>query len=290
MVKRYAKIAFVLLVLPGLLSSLTGCETLRALLTLEQPEVRLQRAELTELSFEGAEVTAYLSISNPNPVDISLAGFSWEFFLEGNRFLGGDVSDPIQISANGTSPLTVPVSFGFRELIDTVRSVGEAKEVEYLLDLELRFDLPIIGALSIPVQADGTLPVVRPPGARLASLRLDSISLSGADLQLQLAVRNPNIFALSVDALDYGLAIAGVPWVIGSAPRNQMVGAESESVFTLPFTLQFRSVGRAVRDVLLGRGSLSYELDLLTVISTDLALIPPVELPYQLRGEVELRR
>ncbi len=288
--RRYTHHAVKLIVVVGLLAAFSGCETLRSLISVERPEVRVEGAELTALSFDGAEVTVELTIDNPNPIGISMSGFSYELLIEGNRFLDGDISEAIQIDAMDSSSLKVPVAFGFRDLVDTVQSLGDAEEAAYEVNLTLRFDLPVLGPISVPVQADGTFPVVRVPTVRLKAVHLDSLSLAGADMRLELAVRNPNTFDLSINSLSYEFAVEGKPWVSGTAPRRQSVAAKQESVLSLPFTLRFLSLGRTVRTILLGQNSLQYELDLATVVGTDLALIPSVDLPFSVSGTVPLRR
>ncbi len=290
MKRHYTQHAMKLIAVIGLLAALFGCETVKSLVSVERPEVRVEGAELTALSFDGAEVTVVLAIDNPNPIGISMSGFSYELLIEGNRFLDGDMAKAIQIDAMDSSSLEVPVAFGFRDLADTVQSLGAAEEAAYEVNLTLRFDLPVLGQISVPVHVDGTFPVVRVPTVRLKAVHLDSLSLSGADLRLELAVHNPNVFGLSINSLSYEFSVEGDPWVNGTAPRRQSIAPKQESVFSLPFTLRFLSLGRTVRTILMGQNSLQYELDLVSVIGTDLALIPSVDLPFSVSGTVPLRR
>ena len=274
----------------GALIALSGCETLRSVVSVERPQVRVEGAELTALSFDGAEVTVELAISNPNPIGISMSGFSYELLIEGNRFLDGDISEAIQIDPMDTSSLKVPVAFGFRELAETVQSFGDAEEAAYEVNLALRFDLPLLGPISVPVQAAGTFPVVRAPTVRLDTVHLDSLGLSGAEFRLELVVYNPNAFGLSIDSLSYEFSVDRDPWVSGTAPRRQSIAPKQESVLSLPFTLRLISLGRTVRDILTGQDTLQYELDIAATVGTDLALIPSVNLPFSVSGTVPLRR
>lgn len=290
MKRHYTQHAVKLIVAIGLLAALFGCATIKSLVSVERPQVRAEGAELTALSFDGAEVTVELIIDNPNPIGISMSGFSYELLIEGNQFLDGDISEAIQIDAMDSSSLKVPVAFGFRDLADTVRSLGDAEEAAYEVSLALRFDLPVLGQVSVPVRVDGTFPVVRVPTVRLEAVYLDSLSLSGADMRLELTMYNPNIFGLSIDSLSYEFSVEGNPWVSGTAPHRQAIAPKQESVLSLPFTLRFLSLGRTVRTTLLGQNSLQYELGLATAVGTDLALIPSVNLPFSVGGTVPLRR
>lgn len=231
-----------------------------------------------------------LAIDNPNAIGISMSGFSYELLIEGNRFLDGDFPEAIRIDPMAGSSLRVPVAFGFSDLLDTVQALGDAEEAAYEVNLELRFELPILGPISVPARADGTFPVVRIPTLRLSAVHLDSIGLSGAELRLEVAVRNPNAFGLSIDSLAYEFSVDQTSWVDGTSTRPQHIAAKQESTIFLPFTLRFLSLGRAVRDILLGQETLEYQFDVSAIIGTDLALIPTLDLPLSRSGSVALVR
>jgi LEA14-like dessication related protein len=150
--------------------------------------------------------------------------------------------------------------------------------------------VPILGELTVPARVEGTFPVVRVPRIRVASLKLESLTIAGADLNLAIAVDNPNSFGLTIDQFEYSLEIANQPWSTGQAPRRQTVPPGSSSVLTLPFTVRFASVGRSVRDVLRGQAPLQYSLAVQAGIVTDLAILPRLDLPLDLAGTVDLSR
>ena len=287
--KHHHRLVRIALLLAGL-AVLAGCETIRALLTFQEPEVRAVGARVSELSFGGAEITVDLEVENPNPVSVTLQGFSYELFIEGQRFLGGSMDEGVQIDANGRSDLSVPVAFGFVDLLSTVQSLGDAVEARYALLVEVQFELPIIGELTVPVATEGTFPVIRRPGIELRAAHLQSIGLSGAEMELEIQVSNPNATGLRIESLVYQFSVQGESWVDGETSRPQLVRPLQESTVTLPFTLRFLSVGRAARTILMGDDSLDYRLDLSAVIGTDIELVPAITLPLTLQGTVPLRR
>jgi LEA14-like dessication related protein len=290
MKQQQLRSAIKLIAAVGLTAALFGCETLRSLISVERPEVRVQGAELTALSFDGAQVTVDLAIDNPNPIGISMSGFSYELLIEGDQFLAGESDQAIQIEPNASSELAVPVAFGFRELADTVTSLGDKEEAAYEVNLELRFDLPVLGQVSVPVRVDGSFPVVRIPTLRLSAVHLESVGLTGAELRLEVTVLNPNIFGVSIETLSYDFSVDDTPWADGTTRGAQRIAAREESTILLPFTVRFLSLGRAVRDILLGQNSLEYQFSVDAVIGTDLPLIPRLELPISRSGTVPLRR
>jgi LEA14-like dessication related protein len=288
MKKRHLAVKTLLMI--AAVALLAGCETLRALLTVQTPDVRVTGVEITALSFDGVEVTAELDVSNPNPIGVTLTGFSYEFFVEGNRFVGGDFAEGIQIDPDASSTLRVPVAIEFGELLRTVQSLKDKSEAAYVIAIDPRFELPVIGEVSVPVAAEGTFPVVRLPDVQLTTVRLESLTLSGADLALELEVSNPNTFGVELGSLQYAFAVNGNPWVDGSSSGAQTIGAQRDSRVVIPFSVRFLSVGRAVYRLLTGDDTLDYTLELVAQVGTELALVPEVTLPFSLEGSVPLRR
>ncbi len=270
--------------------ALSGCETLRALLTVEQPDVRVVGAALTELSFEGAEITVDLELENPNGVGISLRGIAYELFIEGERFLSGDLGEAVEIGPETAATLSVPVGFEFQRLLATMGRIRDLNEANYSISFDIRFELPVLGETTIPIRTEGTFPVLRLPAVRLSALVLQSIGLSGAELELALTVSNPNAIAVRLESLAYELQVQGETWVEGRIPRPQSIAALSDSTIEVPFTLRFLSMGRTARTMLMGADAIDYRLGLTARVGTELGLVPEVALPLVLEGSVPLDR
>ena len=270
---------------------LTGCESLRRLgLTVERPTARLESVSLANLTFREAELDASILVDNPNAVGITLSGLSYRLEIEGSEFIAGDQPKGIAVAAFDESALSLPVRIGFENLFDTYESVRTKDEASYLLEVDLRFDLPILGRVTIPLRREGTMPVVRPPSVRVASLRLDSISIVGARLSLTMAVENPNGFALGLESLDYSFAVQERVWVDGTTRSAQRIPPNGSGELSTEFTLSFAALGRTVRDLLLGDDSIAYAFSANARIDPELELIPTVSFPFDREGEIELRR
>ena len=268
----------------------SGCETLRGLLAVQRPRVRLESLAVSRLGFEEIELTALLAVENPNPVGVSLAGFGYRLDLAGNRFVSGDQTEGVEIAAGGVSRLTVPVALGYREILQTVAAARDADELPYRLAFDLRFDVPGLGRISVPLEGEGMVPVLRLPTLRVDSLALTSLSLTGAELTLTLEIANPNGVAFSLDRLEYAFAVQERDWVDGVTTRAQRIAARSAGTVTLPFRLSFISIGQSARALLTGDQAISYRLAAAAVVKPDFDLVPPTELPFAVSGSIPLRR
>lgn len=119
--------------------------------------------------------------------------------------------------------------------------------------------------------------LVKEPGLSVRAVGLHSIGLTGATVQLDLEVSNPNRFSLDARAMDYTLSFVGadevgpdgagaVPesaWQVVATGRTEQ-GVVLEGGDTVPVSvevpLRYADVGRAVSS-LLQDGRLHYRFD-----------------------------
>lgn len=270
---------------------LLGCETLGRLgLQIERPDVTVESVAPTRLSFSDAEITTSLLVTNPNAAGIRLTGFSYVVDVEGVEFISGEQTEGLDIAAFGQTSVEFPVVIGFPALIDGVRAVRGRQEVEVVVSVELHFDLPVLGAVEVPVRQATTLPVVRPPRLRAADLVLDSITLSGARLELTVRFDNPNGFAVGLDSVAYAFSVRGQTWVAGQTQTPHVVPPGAAHDIAVPMTISFTALGRTVRDILLDDEPIAYELVARADLRPRIDLLPPVVLPFESEGRLELRR
>lgn len=277
-------------ILVAALAVLGGCASLGDLLVFERPTATLDAVRVTGLSFEGAELTADITIENPNAVGISLTELSYQFDVEGSRVLSGTTPDGLTIEAFGESRVSVPLAVTFNEIRDVVRIAAGQWELAYVLTTTLSFELPVLGEVTIPLEQEGTLPVVRLPRVEVAELRLESIGFSGAQLQLSLEVENPNRFPLGFERLQYNFAVQDQTWIDGGTERGTTIGELGSERLDLGFSLSFASLGRSLRDLLLGDDEIRYLFAGALTVDPGLPLLPRTTLPYELRGAIPLSR
>jgi LEA14-like dessication related protein len=269
---------------------LAGCASLKELVSIERPNATLTDVSLTSISFSQADLLAEITVENPNPVGIRMAGFAYTLEVEGSTLLSGDHSDRLEIESFGESIIELPVSVRFRDLFDISYAMVDKDEAGYRLGVTLRFDVPVLGAITVPLEREGRFPVIRLPDIRISSLRLKSISITGADLELDLGVSNRNAFGARISSLQYALEIHDQVWIDGRNDRGFDLPARGEGQLTIPFSLSFRAFGRTVRDLLLGDNDLDYSFEGAIVIQASLPLMHEAELPVSFSGTIPLSR
>ena len=271
-----------------------SCESLRdAVDVMRKPEVRIAGSELEALSFSGLTLRFDVEIKNPNPIGIGLSGFDYELQIEDNPFVSGQVQDKVTISARDRSIIPLPVELGFEEIAQTIGALAPGtgkEEAAYRLSSGFSFDLPVLGRIRIPVETEGSFPILRMPGLRVVGLRLNEISLSGARLVLDLELINRNSFKVFVESLEYRFQVDGQDWASGMRQERVRIPENDSAELTIPIDLDFGSLGRGVYQLILGGQRLQYVLEANVEVGTSLRGLKEASLPFELSGQLSVGR
>jgi LEA14-like dessication related protein len=256
----------------------------------QKPTVAFAGVRLDNLSFSAVDLLFDLKITNPNPVGATLAGFDYDFLLNGNSFLQGNQEQNVKIPAQGEQTLPVPVTLNFDNIYDTFKSLRDQDSTGYSLNCGLSFDLPILGPQRIPISKTGSVPLIKIPKIAIASLKLNKLNLSGADLKLQVKLTNPNALAFTLQAFDYRLEINGQPWLDSRQTQPLEIAAKKPSVLEIPFSVNFLQIGQSAYTLLSGKQDLSYRLKGGLHLTSSLPIFKETKLPFDTSGKVPLSR
>lgn len=270
---------------------LCSCSAFRGLLGgvgIERPQVDFTAGRLTTLSFDAADFLFDLRIRNPNPLGVKLAGFDYDFLIDGNSFLKGKQEREVEIEAKGESTVQLPLSLRFVDLYQTFKGLRDQDISTYQLNCGFSFDLPVLGVVNVPVSKEGNFPLLKLPKVDLDALKLKSLSLSGAELQLMVRLSNPNALSMMLERFQYHLEINGMRWISGDLKENIQVTSKSESHIEIPISLDLLQMGRSVYQILTGGESLRYQFGGELDLTTSIALLSNVSLPFDRSGSIKV--
>jgi LEA14-like dessication related protein len=270
--------------------SLSGCASFREAVEPVPPEVRVQSLRLTALDFTGVALEVDLQVVNPNPIGVTLAGYTYELLVEGNLLVSGEQLGGLEIPAKGESTVTIPMAFTFQELRESVAAVATQREVAYSVRSDVTVDIPILGYRTIPVQREGKVPIPRFPRPDVRGISVRSVGFSGAEMVATLDIENPNVFSIVLDEIQYRLVVNGTEWLSGRPPEAIEIAGEATTTISVPFTLRILDIGRSAFRVITEGGPVSYTLEYDSVLHTDHPLVPVTEVPLRQSGEVRLLR
>lgn len=286
--KNYLLLLFGGLIL--MLMQLFGCVALQQLANIQQPSVDVQNVRFTGMSFDALNLAFDLKITNPNPISANLAGFDYDFQIADASFLKGNQDKQMTLQANGESMLEIPLTLNFKDLYNTFQALKNQDSSAYKLVCGLSVNLPVLGPTRIPVSKSGNLPNLKLPDVSIGSLKLNKISLSGADLDLKLNVKNANTFSFLLNKLNYDFAVNGKTWVKGLSQNQIQVKEKGESTVSIPISLNFLEMGTAVYQMISGNQKLNYQLKGNVDLNSSLPLIGQVSLPLDRVGEINISK
>lgn len=266
------------------------CATLQQIANIQQPVVNIEKVRFTGMSFEALDLAFDLKITNPNPISATLAGFDYDFQIGDASFLRGNQEKQLTLQARGESLLEIPLTLNFKDLYNTFQTLKNQDSSDYKLICGLSFNLPVLGPTRIPVSKSGSLPNLKLPDISIGSLKLNKISLTSADLELKLNLKNANTFSLLLNQLDYDFAVNGKTWVKGLTQKQMEVKEKAASTISIPITLNFLEMGSAIYQMITGNQKLNYQLKGNVDLKSSLPLLGQVRLPLDHVGEISISR
>lgn len=232
-------------------ASLTGCAQLSRVLrsSAATPTATYQSTSLSNISLDDATVEATFAIRNPNAMGLKLEGLDWAFNFDGQQVFDGKFPTGLQLPANGTTLLKVPITVPFKALPSLFTTFSSKDEAPYSVKARASVKTPL-GTIALPLGWEGMLPVPKMPKVSLGTARVESLTLTGARVMVQFALENPNSFALPLEALGGQVKVAGQQVAALALPKGQPLTAGKTTAVHLPIDISFANVGFAVANAL----------------------------------------
>lgn len=271
-----------------ILFHLLSCSTIQQMAKVQKPNVSVDNVRFTGISFDDIDLAFDVKIDNPNQLSAKLAGFDYDLHINEASFLKGQQASELNIEAMGQSTLEVPLTLNFKDLYNTYQSLQNQDSSEYKIDLGLNFDLPVLGKTRIPVSKKGFVPLIKMPTVKVSALKVQKMGLTGADLDLQLQIDNPNAFNLLASNLKYDFSVNGQSWVKGTSPENIRVDEKGKSTMSIPISLDFFSLGQTALQLLSGSQSINYSFRGNVELNTSLPMLKQFKLPIDKSGQLDV--
>jgi LEA14-like dessication related protein len=286
--RPWALIAVIVLTL----STAGGCALLSQFLRgepLKEPTAQVTGARIEAISFSEIGMVFDLEVSNPNEIEVSLAGFDYDLQLNERPFLDGSNEEGFTLSSGGSTTVELPVTLAYRELFELLTSVPEDRETPYTLEVGFSFDVPGLGAVRVAADREGVVPVVELPSLSLGSLRMEAVGFSGASMLLTAIVENPNSFGGRLQELSFAFVVDNSAWTSGELSGGYELSPRSTTEVELPIYVDFLALGRSARRLLLGDTEFPYLLEGSAVIAPEWERLGSKEFGFELEGTARLR-
>lgn len=261
---------------------LAGCQTLAELVRtgLRAPEARVQDVELRDPQLDRITLLFTTELRNPNPISLSLAGLGYGLEVEGHRLARGNIDEKLQLKASDASTLRFPVEFALGATSAAILKLLRLEEAKYQLDAALRFAVPRLGNLEVPLRHNSTFPVPKAPRLSVEKVAFTSIGVGGLGMRIITSVLNPNRFALPIDNFRFAFALNGRTLLRNDPLQDLSLKAKQAREVALDLTCSLADVGITVAS-LAQAPNLRWELD--AELKSG-----PLKLPFDVSGKVKL--
>jgi len=246
----------------------TGCAEVDQFL----PKVKFNKLDVRAISFEQIETDFVFDVSNPNPIEIELASFSYALDLEAVQLFSGDNNEGFALANRGDTELLLPVDIVFADAWDTVSATRGEDNVDFGLNGHFGFNTPL-GEMKLPYDEGGQFPALRTPTFSFESLRLTNLTIWDADLVIDLGVVNEHESTLFFDNFDYGLDLGGKSVATGLVQTFDVAG-DTKGTVSLPINVDLLTAGVTLVDAIIGRGNLDVGLSAGVDVDTPFGIIP----------------
>lgn len=143
---------------------LAGCAAL-----VKEPVVTVKDLNVVSVDGGGAGMELRLNVSNGNPFDIRLLGYSYDLKVMELPLATGGAREEIRFASGAETDLRIPIRISYGEMLEIFKRKPDPNSIPYRLSAGLDLETPL-GRLTVPVQRTGTYAV---PGKYRPSSILD---------------------------------------------------------------------------------------------------------------------
>ncbi|MBS3820047.1 LEA type 2 family protein [bacterium] len=216
-------------------------------------QVSLLEKKIQDLHPGGLNLVFYVQISNSSSKDYYLSGYHFTFVVNETEYLrlNRKLDKGMKVEHQDETLISLPVKITYKHLFRTVEEVkGQTKASCYLRGgLHLSKHREKSGK-PFPMVFSAEFPILDEPEIEPISLRVNEMTFAGADIDIEIKLKNGNPFELLVDRISYHIEVGNVSLDKGRIRGNKNIKAAGEKDISLPLLVNFFEVGQKLKAVL----------------------------------------
>lgn len=254
-----------------LLLLLSSCSILEETLDVSKPKASISGVAIESLSTQDVTLLVAVEVTNPNSFDLKTAGFDLGLFVNDQRI--AIVAQPdasLSLPAKGSSSIQLPVTLTFEQVMKSVDGLNDRTGFSYGVEGKVTIDLPILGDFNMPVDFSGVLPIPQQPGITFKGLNVDSISVSGARLSMDLEVSNPNAFDIDLNNVNYQLKAQGKSLGEGKVKAINLSQGKTQRL-SIPLSISVSDMGTSLYQLLISSNPIAADVSVSAEVDTNIS-------------------
>ncbi len=203
---------------------------------------------IRNLSSSGLTLAFHIGLTNPSSAPRELVRYRYRVTINQREFLNMTVplDEPLPVPPNGETLIALPVKISY----DLLRAAVGPIEGKALCDIvgDMFFQNDRRKEQRAPFAFSGEFPIFRDPEIEILPLKVNDLTVGGADVVFRPTFRNPNGYELLVDKISFALFFGGREVLSGPIPGDKNLPRVGEKTFSLPFILDFFEIGEKMRE------------------------------------------
>lgn len=226
------------------------------------PRVELFVVEITSLTAEKTEMTVKVILKNQLPIAFTADSVQYSIFINGVEVIKSHHKKTITLESNDTSWISLPLTIQNHHL-KSILKASERKDIDSVeYRLHATFFTDIIFKKKFDVDVTRLLPLIYIPELTSKHIQVDSLNFSRAAIQLNVSIRNQNVFPIKAKNIAYKFAIEDHEWIEGVIPGITDIKKQSVTELQIPIRVSFKEVSKTLFDLLKKGKNVKYKLHL----------------------------
>ncbi len=251
-------------------------------------KLEIREKRIRDFSLEGLTIVFYVNIANSSSTSYYLSGYEYRFLVDQRDYLQmrTGLEEGLLIKPKDETLIAFPVKITYENLFRAIPDMEQKLQSSCNLVGWAWFSDGRRDRGKLPLAFSADFPIFKKPEVDFVVLRVNTLTIGGADIEFEIKFENDNSFELLVDRISYTLSLGGYPIRQGAVAGDKNIEKQGEKIFTLPFLIDFFDVGKAVYDLLRQSSvscSFSGELDVQTVWGR-------LTIPFDIRKDVPVER
>jgi len=209
--------------------------------------VALKDKVIRNLSSAGLTLAFHVGLTNPASAPRELVRYHYRVTINQKEFLNLTVplDEPLPVPPNGEILIALPVKISY----DLLRAAVGPVEGKALCDIvgDMFFQNERKKEQRAPFAFSGEFPIFLDPEIEVLPLKVNDLTVGGADVVFRPRFRNPNGYELLVDKISFALFFGDREVLSGPIPGDKNLPRAGEKTFSLPFLLDFFETGEKMR-------------------------------------------
>jgi len=208
----------------------------------------LKEKVIRNLSSSGLVLAFHIAVDNGYTKPRELVRYRYRVRIDQKEYVNTTVAleAPLAVPAGGQTLIALPVKISY----DLLRAALGPIENKALCDVvgDMYFRNEKGKEQKAGFAYSGEFPIFQDPEVDILPLKVNDLTVGGADVVFRPRFKNFNGYELIVDVIEFELYFAGHQVLAGPVPGDKSLPRTGEKIFSLPFLLDFFEAGEEVRE------------------------------------------